>query len=232
MDENLRRAAQEGSVSDLYQIIEKDGNALRSIDEKEFFETPLHIAVDAGRTDFAMEIMSLKPSFARKLNPQGLSPIHLAVEKGNKELVLNIMKTDKDIARVKGKNGETPLHCVITREQNPQILPIFLKECPESIRDVTNKNQTALHIAVENNKEEALKILCKVLRKTDYCNDVANQKDRNGDTALQIAKNNKKRTMTGPLSGCENQKRSSNKRNFWLCLVGRMFCCCWRICNE
>ena len=133
--------------------------------------------------------MSLKPSFARKLNQQGLSPIHLAVEKGHTELVLYLMENAKDLVRVKGKKGETPLHYVISREENHQLqlLTRLIEDCPESIRDVTTEKQTALHIAVRNNKEGALKILCKMLRKTDYCQDVVNQKDRNGDTALHIA---------------------------------------------
>ncbi|XVE81068.1 hypothetical protein DITRI_Ditri15bG0033500 [Diplodiscus trichospermus] len=103
MDETLRRAAWEGNVSDLYKLIKRDGNVLRRIDEVEFINTPLHIAAEEGCIEFAMEIMSLKPSFARKLNQEGLSPIHLAIEKGHKELVLNLVENAKDLVRVKGK---------------------------------------------------------------------------------------------------------------------------------
>ncbi|XVE69055.1 hypothetical protein DITRI_Ditri09bG0118800 [Diplodiscus trichospermus] len=103
MDETLKRAAREGNVSDLYTLIQKDGNVLKRLDKVEFIDTPLHIAADAGCIDFAMEIMSLKPSFARKLNQEGLSPIHLAVKKGHKELVLYLMENAKDLVRVKGK---------------------------------------------------------------------------------------------------------------------------------
>ncbi|XVF83525.1 hypothetical protein PTKIN_Ptkin16aG0495800 [Pterospermum kingtungense] len=190
MDERLRTAAREGKVSDLYILLQRDGNVLKRIAEVEFIDTPLHIAADAGCIDFAMEIMSLKPSFARKLNHEGLSPIHIAVEKGHKELVLYLIQNSKDLVRVKGKKGETPLHYVVSRGENLavlELLPRFLEDCPESIHDVTAENQTALHIAVRNNKEEALKILCNILRKTEYCQDVVNKKDRNGDTALHIA---------------------------------------------
>ncbi|XVF83544.1 hypothetical protein PTKIN_Ptkin16aG0497700 [Pterospermum kingtungense] len=200
MDESLRNAARGGNVNDLYTLMHRNGNVLKRIDEVEFIDTPLHIAADAGHIDLAMEIMILKPSFARKLNTQGLSPIHLAVEKKHKELVLNILKTDKDIVRVKGKNAE---------------------------------NQTALHIAVRNNKEEALKILCKMLRKTDYCQDVLNQKDRKGKTALQIARDDNKSKMAREISKCncrrKNRKRSSNERNCscW-CFTKELFSCCWQ----
>ncbi|XVE69053.1 hypothetical protein DITRI_Ditri09bG0118600 [Diplodiscus trichospermus] len=77
----------------------RDGNVLRRIDQVEFIDTPLHIAADAGCIDFAMEIMSLKPSFARVLNQEGLSPIHLAVKNGHKEIALRLLQIDKDLVR-------------------------------------------------------------------------------------------------------------------------------------
>ncbi|EOY18309.1 Uncharacterized protein TCM_042903 [Theobroma cacao] len=84
MDESLKRATQEGNIVELYASIQRDGNVLRQIDEMEFVDTPLHIAAAEGCFDFAMEVMILKPSFARKLNQQGLSPIHLAWKRGVK----------------------------------------------------------------------------------------------------------------------------------------------------
>ncbi|KAK8979424.1 hypothetical protein V6N11_000570 [Hibiscus sabdariffa] len=52
-----------------------------------------------------MEMINLKPAYARKLNQQGLSHIHLAVEKRHKEMVLRLLEIDNDVVRVKGKNG-------------------------------------------------------------------------------------------------------------------------------
>ena len=48
MDESLRQAAMGGNVSDLYRLIPRDGNVLRSIDEVEFIDNPLHIAQMQG----------------------------------------------------------------------------------------------------------------------------------------------------------------------------------------
>ncbi|XVF83549.1 hypothetical protein PTKIN_Ptkin16aG0498000 [Pterospermum kingtungense] len=220
MDESLRRAAWEGNVSDLYRLIQRDGNVLRRIDEVEFIDTPLHIAADAGCIDFATEIMTLKPLFPRMLNQDGLSPIHIAVERGHTELVLYLMENAKDLVRVKGKKGETPLHYVITTEEGPEVLLLqkFLRFCPESVQDMTTENQTTLHIAVRNNKEADLKILCKMLKKTDYCQDVVNQKDRNGDTALHIvARKNRQEVqlilskMIKLLLKCKADKHATNQ---------------------
>ncbi|XVE69113.1 hypothetical protein DITRI_Ditri09bG0124600 [Diplodiscus trichospermus] len=213
MDERLRIAAQGGHVDDLYRLIEEDGNVLKRFDVVEFIETPLHIAAEEGRIEFAMEIMSLKPSFSRKLNPRGLTPLHLAVEKGHKKLVLLLLQKAKDLVRIQGKNGETPLHYVITREEytQEQLLSRFLEDCPESVRDVTAEYQTALHIAVKSNKEETLKILCKMLRKSDYCQDVVNQKDWNGDTALHIAARHNRHQMIKLLLECDADKQATNQ---------------------
>ncbi|KAK8577206.1 hypothetical protein V6N13_122198 [Hibiscus sabdariffa] len=101
-------------------------------------------------------MMNLKPSFARKLNHQGLSPIHLALEKGHTELVLRLMEIDKELVRVKGKNGETPLHYISKVGNHDDLLDKFLEACSNCIRDVTTRNHTALHIAVENRRLDVL----------------------------------------------------------------------------
>ncbi|KAK8336130.1 hypothetical protein V6Z11_A09G101300, partial [Gossypium hirsutum] len=104
-----------------------------------------------GCIGFAMEMMNLKPSFARKLN-QGLSPIHIAVKRGHKEMVLRFLEIDKDLARVKGKKGKIPLQ-FLSKAGNPDgLVDRFLEVCPESIRNVTTTNRTALHIAAERNR--------------------------------------------------------------------------------
>ncbi|MFQ6646875.1 hypothetical protein Gotur_019015, partial [Gossypium turneri] len=55
MDERLRTAARTGNVTDLYNLIQRDGNVLRHFDEVEFVDTPLHIAAEEGCIRFAME---------------------------------------------------------------------------------------------------------------------------------------------------------------------------------
>ncbi|XVE52735.1 hypothetical protein DITRI_Ditri02bG0147000 [Diplodiscus trichospermus] len=88
--ERLRGAAQAGNIDELYAIIRENAYILESIDQIPFIDTPLHIAAAAGHTDFAMEIMNLKPSLALKLNSDGFSPIHLALQNGQKEMVLDL----------------------------------------------------------------------------------------------------------------------------------------------
>ncbi|KAL4289842.1 hypothetical protein GQ457_14G026150 [Hibiscus cannabinus] len=211
MDESLRSAARNGNVSDLYTLIQRNGNVLRRLDEVEFIDTPLHIAAEGGCMRFAMEMMNLKPSFAGKLNHQGLSPIHLALEKGHTEMVLGLMEIDTELVRVKGKNGETPLHYISKVGNHDDLLDKFLEACSDCIRDVTTQNRTALHIAVENKRSDVLQVLIKMLRKKDYCEEVVNRKDEDGNTALNLAASNNHPQMLQLLLSCKADKHATNR---------------------
>ncbi|KAE8725620.1 Ankyrin repeat family protein [Hibiscus syriacus] len=213
MDESLRTASLTGNVGDLYRLIRIDGNALRRFEDVEFVDTPLHIAAEQGCIRFAMEIINLKPSFARKLNQDGLSPMHLALEKGHKEMALRFMEMDKDVVRVKGKSGKTPLHLVSKVGNHDGMLDRFLEACPECVLDVTTKNRTALHIATKNKRLDVLQVLIRMLRKKDkdYYREVVNRKDEDGNTALHIAAGNNQPQMLRLLLDCKANKHATNQ---------------------
>ncbi|KAG8480415.1 hypothetical protein CXB51_025072 [Gossypium anomalum] len=187
MDEDLRNAARTGKVNELYRVIQRNGNVLRRFDEVEFIETPLHIAAEKECIEFAMEMMNLKPSFARKLNHQGLSPLHIALREGHKEMALRFLEINKDLVRVRGKKGNTPLHYLCKVGNQLDLLDTFLEASPDCLQDVTIKNRTALHIAIENNRLDVLQLLIRALKRKDYFWEVLNRKDKDGNTALHIA---------------------------------------------
>uniref|UniRef100_A0A2N9GAN3 Uncharacterized protein n=1 Tax=Fagus sylvatica TaxID=28930 RepID=A0A2N9GAN3_FAGSY len=131
--ERLKFVAQEGSIDDFYMLIGEDVKLLEHIEELPFVDTPLHIAASAGHIPFALEIMRLKPSFARKPNRNGKSPIHLALENGKTELVCWLLHIDRDLVRVKGREGITPLHYVAKTNDHVDPLAKFLLLCPSCI---------------------------------------------------------------------------------------------------
>ncbi|XP_022764292.1 ankyrin repeat-containing protein BDA1-like [Durio zibethinus] len=199
MDEGLREAAQSGSIYALYALIQDNADVLRCIDQMEFVDTPLHIAAVAGHTDFAMEMMNLKPSFARKLNQGGFSPIHLALQNEQTEMVVDLLSIDKDLVRVKGKEGYTALHYV-AREGNVPLLSLFLDRCPYCILDLTIRNETALHIAAKNNRLEAFKAILQWIQRTPediqfQRRRILNLQDKDGNTILHIAASNNQPQM-------------------------------------
>ncbi|XVF83504.1 hypothetical protein PTKIN_Ptkin16aG0493800 [Pterospermum kingtungense] len=192
MDPRLREASRAGNIDALYALIQEDPYLLQHIDQVPFFDTPLHIAASAGKLSFAVEIMNLKPSFARKLNQFGFSPLHLALQNNHIQLVLRLVSIDKDLVRVKGKEGITPLHFV-TRQGNLDVLVAFLNACPDCIEDVNVRGETALHIALQSNMLEAFEVLLGWLQKSHHEkakyweNEILNWKDDEGNTILHIA---------------------------------------------
>ncbi|KAL4336291.1 hypothetical protein GQ457_07G018240 [Hibiscus cannabinus] len=215
--EMINKAAEEGNIDGLYHVIGMDPYILDRIDQIPFVDTPVHIAVTAGHLDFAVEVLNLKSSFARKLNKDGYSPIHLALK--NETAVLRLVETDKDLIRVKGRGGCTPLHYA-AEHGNLHLLANFLIDCPGSIQDVTIRNETALHVAAKNGEVEALRVLSQSLRRpylysSSVRKKLLNWKDKDGNTALHVAaENNQPKQMIELLLDCKvnlNEINSSGK---------------------
>ena len=189
----MKHAAESGDINALHQLIGEDVNLLDHIDQVQCVQTPLHIAASAGHIQFATEMMGLKPSFARKLNSDGFSPIHLALKNGHIELVRQLLEIDWDLARVKRKECITPLHYVVeTGDHHIDLLDKFLLVCPDSIRNVTMRDETALHITLKNDQLGAFKFLVGWLGRNFFKNSSSNvkaildQKDDEGNTVLHI----------------------------------------------
>lgn len=181
----MKIAAQEGDTNALYEIFLEDPNVLERIDQVPFTETPLHIAASAGRIRFAEEIMRLKPSFARKVNQDGLSPLHLALENKRFKIAFNLLAMDKELVHVRGKGGLTSLHYA-AKEGDADLLAKLIATCPKSIEDLTVRRETALHVATRNDNFICLKILCRWLQKT-WQGEVLEWTDDEGNTIFDIA---------------------------------------------
>ncbi|KAH0876643.1 hypothetical protein HID58_064037 [Brassica napus] len=129
MDPRLQQAAESGSIDELYDLIDENPYLLENIDAVPFVTTPLHVAASSGNIPFAMEMLNLKPSFARKLNTSGYSPLHLAVDKDKAKFVGRMLLLDKGLVRVKGRNGITPFLLLVSRgkadlvaDQGPRVV--------------------------------------------------------------------------------------------------------------
>ncbi|KAA8525989.1 hypothetical protein F0562_007911 [Nyssa sinensis] len=185
MDESLRQAVENGNIDALYASIRDDPYVLEKIDQIPFVDTPLHIAASAGHTHFAIEIMSLKPSFGRKLNPDGFSPVDLALQNGHYMTVRRLIELDGELLRVQGRERITPLHFVAEKD-NIDLLDEFLLACPTSIQDLTIRRETAVHIAVRNSRFEAFRVLLEWLE-WEGQEEILKWKDEEGNNVLHVA---------------------------------------------
>ncbi|CAL5443224.1 unnamed protein product [Camellia sinensis] len=230
--ERLMAAAKAGKIDGLYECIKDDPHILDGIDKIPFVDTPLHIAASAGHAHFAIEMMRLKPSFSKKLNPEGLSSLDVVLRKREdlrrnledlglpnreelsklrKELtqtITQLINFDKELIRVKGRESFTPLHYV-AEKGDIDLLAEFLLACPESIMDRTIRDETVLHIAVKNSKLEACKVLLGWLRRSLNLQ-LLNSKDEKGNTVLHIAVSNSQTEIVKLLGGAGAFQRSSS----------------------
>ncbi|XP_057511766.1 ankyrin repeat-containing protein BDA1-like [Actinidia eriantha] len=156
MVENLKTVAEEGRIDGLHRLIKQEPGILDQSDAISFVDTPLHDAASFNRTHFALEIIKLKPSFGRKLNPDGLSPLHLALEKGNFETVRQLIKFDRELIRTlnrqalnrKDEEGNTVLHAAVSASK-PEMVKLLVKENLLNKNENNLKGDTALDVAEE-----------------------------------------------------------------------------------
>ncbi|KAJ0250295.1 ANK_REP_REGION domain-containing protein [Hirschfeldia incana] len=183
--QKLKKAAQEGDIERLYELIAEDPNILCHSDKVPFGETPLHIAAEKGQTHFAMELMILKPSLASKLNVSGFSPMHLALQNNHIRMVRGFVAIDSSLVSIKGRGGITPLHHV-ARTGDEELLSELLFACPSSIEDLTIKCETVVHIAVKNQQLMVFKVLLGWIKRVNK-EEILDWKDEDGNTVFHIA---------------------------------------------
>ncbi|KAL7167055.1 hypothetical protein ACSBR2_037676 [Camellia fascicularis] len=112
IQQRLNTAAEAEDINGLYKCIREDPHILDHMDNIPVVDTPLHRAASAGRTNFALEMMNIKPTLGRKLNPDGLSPLYLALRNWHFETVRQLISFDKELIRIKGRESIIPLHYV------------------------------------------------------------------------------------------------------------------------
>ncbi|XP_042499729.1 ankyrin repeat-containing protein BDA1-like [Macadamia integrifolia] len=144
----LMEAAQNGNRESLYEELGRDRFILQKADQ-EFIDNPLHVAALNDKDLFVAEIANVKPSLCRRLNKDLWSPLHIAAEKGNIETVKKLLKVDKQLSFIKGREGMVPLHCAAkSADDRSEVIKELLSACPKCIKALSNRNETALHIAI------------------------------------------------------------------------------------
>uniref|UniRef100_A0A6N2ML49 PGG domain-containing protein n=1 Tax=Salix viminalis TaxID=40686 RepID=A0A6N2ML49_SALVM len=189
MDTRLFEAARAGNSDHLQQLLTENPFILSNTQLSA--ENPLNIAAAMGHVDFVKEILRLKPVFAGEVNQEGFSPMHIAAENGQVEIVKELMKVDVKLCRLEGRQKMTPFHHAAIGGR-AEVIGVMLSGCPDCIDDETEEN--ALHLAVRNNRFEAVKKMVGWIREMnkEY---LLNMKDEQGNTVLHLASWKKQRRL-------------------------------------
>ncbi|XP_048141785.1 ankyrin repeat-containing protein BDA1-like [Rhodamnia argentea] len=187
-ESELQRAIDNDDVDKVYAVIAKDPKLLGRVSDDPFQSTPLHSAAASGNTQVAMEMAILKPLLSRKLNADGYSPMHVALKNRHYHTVRALITLNPKLIRVRGRCGMTPLHCLAEKEGDNELelLAEFLCACKSSIKVLTSRCETAVHVAVKKGNIKAFEVLFGWLKRV-YMTEILNWKDEDGNTVLHIA---------------------------------------------
>lgn len=185
-------AAQLGNLEELRHILVEDPLILHNVS---LFSShnPLHVASIFGRSNFAKEIVRLRPELTKELNQDGFSPLHLASANGYIDIVRELLKIDNSLCRLEGRERRTPLHSAAIKGRG-DVISELIRACGDCIEDVTVQGETALHLAVKNCQFESIKVLVEWMREMNK-RFVLNMKDEKGNTVLHLATWRKQRQV-------------------------------------
>ncbi|KAM6601666.1 hypothetical protein CsatA_021275 [Cannabis sativa] len=155
----LYEAAVKGCVETLNSLLEEDKLLLSKISLTRFVETPLHISSLHGHVDFTKQLLNHKPKLASKLDHHKRSPLHLAASEGHVEIARALLHTNKDVCMVEDNDGRIPLHYAAMNGCVDLIHLLLISAGVESVCQKLPSGETALHLCVQHNHLEALKLL-------------------------------------------------------------------------
>lgn len=122
-------------------------------------------------------------SIIEKADDFGWIPLHYAAYIGHKELVdLLLANSNGSLALTRNKQGMSALH-ISAGTGHVDVSKLLIEKCPEICESLDEKDQTGLHVAVKKKK----KIVVKFFLESLAFQDLVNEKDKNGNTALHLA---------------------------------------------
>ncbi|KAF8028538.1 hypothetical protein BT93_E1230 [Corymbia citriodora subsp. variegata] len=185
MERRLLEAARKGNIPELKDLISSNEQILEEMALEGAGHTPLHVACVGGHLDFVRELLKHMPKLAEKVNPGGFSPLHIVAARGDVEIAEELLKVGTHLCSLKGRERRIPLHyAVVNGEVN--VMKVLLYKSPESVEETTALEETALHLAVKNNRFDEVVVLVDHLKQHNK-EQVINWKDHKGNTALHHA---------------------------------------------
>lgn len=186
----LYEIAVRGDVDALMALLEEDPVILTRL-ITDFHENPIHVAVMCGHVDFVARVLSIKPELASETDlAQSSTLLHLASAGNNAEMVNVLLKVTADACKAIDRNGNIPIQ-VATMKGRVEIMQLLIDTCTESIRVLTSRKETLLHLCVKYNRLEALRLLVPLFLRADNDDNPefvsVNSSNDEGNTILHLA---------------------------------------------
>ncbi|XP_060179662.1 ankyrin repeat-containing protein At5g02620-like [Lycium barbarum] len=183
IEKRLYKAAIEGNVGVLQELLQEDALVLDRLTLKSFKETPLHIAAMRGHIEFVRLILNGNQHLAAELDFQNSSALHIASVKGHIEIVKDLLAVNPEMCLARDRDGRNPLHLAAIKGRVEVIKELIQIKPDEALGMITNNGENILHLCVKHNQLEALKVLMEI----GFDHAFFNAKDSDGHTILHLA---------------------------------------------
>ncbi|KAL3742738.1 hypothetical protein ACJRO7_018107 [Eucalyptus globulus] len=148
--------------------------------------TALHAAVHSSLT-ISDKILEKRPDVINEGDDIGWTPLHYVACFGKDNAVRRLLKHDTSVAYGLDKEGDSALHIAAFRG-HIKVIDEVVTVCPDAWDIINNKGQTALHAAVIGGQ---VKVVKHMIGKSNL-EDLINEQDTDGNTALHLAVLHKK----------------------------------------
>ncbi|XP_008447612.2 uncharacterized protein LOC103490026 [Cucumis melo] len=174
-------------------------------------ETPLlHVSVFHGHLEFTQLLLDHNPQLAAEVDAFQRTPLHIACSNnGDMEIIRALLEKNTSACLVQDLSGLIPLHYAVISE-NIEMMELLIKARPQSVLMKLNNNngKTVLHLCVEGNHLEGMKLL--IAQTLLFDKDFLNAMDDEGNTILDLSLMLRRIEMVGYLLMIPEAKTRTN----------------------
>ncbi|XP_030946342.1 ankyrin repeat-containing protein At5g02620-like [Quercus lobata] len=140
--------------------------------------------LDITGADFVRKMLDKFPNAIMKADDFGWTPLHYAANFGNFEVVKLFLENNNiSLAYERDIQGMSALH-ISAMKGHCDVMSAIIEKFPYTCELLDNRGRTALHLAAESGRTNAVKILLSSLAFQDLINE---QENDEGNTAMHLA---------------------------------------------